>query len=268
MRYSIQLKVVQIVVASIILLFFNSHAVFAKPKKVTVSCMKPLGHHLAYRHYICPLGGEKFKSLALGTHSTFGRYFDLKPVSYMNFPPPVPVCPSNGFVMYKAKFKKEEMRKLKKIILSKEYKALLGKNTSYFLFARVMEKMPNSQKLAKWLYLRASWEAQDCNSDLYKQYATLAIARFDAAIKAEKPEAKETKFWSYNILVSNFYRRLGEFNKAEQRIDLLLNKYPKVMPKIIRESVLQLKENIAKKESKPLKVGRKKKPGTTTLYTK
>ena len=61
------------------------------------------GHHIYEKETECPIGGEKFKALYLGTHSTYGRHLDWEPVSYMRFPVPIPVCPGNGFVITKEK---------------------------------------------------------------------------------------------------------------------------------------------------------------------
>ena len=51
--------------------------------------------------YTCPIGKEKFRSIDYS-----------------------PQCPTNKFVMFKNEFTKEELEKYKKIINSKEYKAI------------------------------------------------------------------------------------------------------------------------------------------------
>ena len=82
------------------------------------------GHHVYEEEVKCPVGGEAFKAFYLGTHSTYGRHLDWEPVSYMRFPVPIPVCPSNGFVVAKKDHSKEELQTLKAVVDSKPYKDL------------------------------------------------------------------------------------------------------------------------------------------------
>ncbi len=189
-----------------------------------LSCAEsPDGHHLELEEYTCPLGGEKFQALTLGTHSTFGAYLDFKPISYMDLAIPLPVCPSNGFVLYKRDFTDEEISKIKVIIETQDYKnTFKEKNTSYYLFAKISKELKDP-KVDLWgVLLKATWEAHSCgNSEKYKKYAT-------EAIEAAKEELKTTKiqdqnYWFLSFTIPELYRRIGEFEQAKiwvQKIDL------------------------------------------------
>src|SRR5262245_20026034 len=58
----------------------------------------------------CPIGGQKFKATIVTSNTFWGRRLDLKPVAPTpsSVPRLLPVCPENGFVMYKREFSDEE----------------------------------------------------------------------------------------------------------------------------------------------------------------
>lgn len=180
-----------------------------------LNCLRPLGYHLYYKEFSCSLGGEKFHNLSLGTHSVFARYLDFKPVSYIGFPAPLPVCPSNGFVMYKRKFTTVELEALKKIINSDEYQRLYAqKHASYYLVAIIKEKLKQQSRNHWALLLYASWEAHECqHTDKYKYYVLETIKAAKKVATPLKPEQDE--YWQINILISNLYRRIGDFQSAQ-----------------------------------------------------
>ncbi|HQU85927.1 MAG TPA: hypothetical protein PKY59_22565, partial [Pyrinomonadaceae bacterium] len=167
----------------------------------------------------CPVGGEKFKARYLGTHSTYGRHLDWEPVSYMRFPVPIPVCPSNGFVITKEKYSKEELEKLKKVIESKTYKDLYAqKHATFYLYAKIKEL--NEEKFDDywWLYLNATWEADNCKNKVrYKEYALEAIS---AGMKrlAELKDSEQT-YWVLKTIIADMHRRIGDFKTAQELVD-------------------------------------------------
>ena len=69
------MKYVKLLLFAFLLSQVNLIHVLANTKSPILSCMRPLGHHLYYKTFICPIGGEKFDSLTLGSHSTYGIYF-------------------------------------------------------------------------------------------------------------------------------------------------------------------------------------------------
>ena len=184
-----------------------------------LNCQESNGHHLYEKEYVCPIGGEKFKSLTLGTHSTYGRYLDWEPLSYMEFPAPVPVCPSNGFVIYKNEFSDDELNRLEAAINLPEYKRdFQSRNASYFLFGRLMEltEVPDGYSLW-WIFLNSTWEAQQCGSAKYSDYASKTIGAAREALKTF--EQSDYEYWMLNIIIPNLYRRSGKLQLAKAWLD-------------------------------------------------
>jgi hypothetical protein len=183
-----------------------------------LNCLQPLGHHLYYEDYSCPVGGERFRSLALGTHSTYGRYLDWKPISYMDFPAPVPVCPANGFVITKKDYSEEELKKYKATVESEPYKSLYqNQHPSFYLLAKFQELSGEGAENRWWHLLQATWEAEGCASDKYSFYADEAIKA--AEYRLETVKSDDGQYWAMHIIVSDLYRRTGRFDLAQQRLD-------------------------------------------------
>lgn len=204
------------------------------------------GHHVYEEETKCPIGGEKFKALYLGTYSTYGRHLDWEPVSYMRFPVPIPVCPSNGFVLAKKDYSKEELEKLKKVIESKAYKDIYAqKHATYFLYAKIKEL--NGEKFDDywWLYLNATWEADNCkNKDRYKEYALETIAAGTKRL-AELKDSEEL-YWVLKTVTADMYRRIGDFKSSQELIDKFgepslkekeANDFFKLASKLLQEAV-------------------------------
>lgn len=184
-----------------------------------LNCVETSGHHVYEVDKVCPLGGETFKALELGTHSTYGRHLDWEPMSYMRFPVPLAVCPTNGFVITKEKYSKEELESQKKVVESKAYRDLYGqKHATYFLFAKTNEMQKEKSDNLWWLYLNATWEADNCkNDERYKEYALETIS----AGKKRLAELKESEpeYWVLKVVTANMYRRIGDFKSAQSLID-------------------------------------------------
>jgi len=186
-----------------------------------LNCQQSLGHHLSEEEYECPIGGEKFMSLTLGTHSTYGRHLDWEPVSYMEFPAPLPVCPSNGFVIYKKIFSEDELRILGAAIKSPEYmKEFKDKNASYFLFGRLLEIIGNPDEYDLWwVFLNSTWEADQCGAKKYSRYALKTIDHARNALT--QYHETDDEYWMLNIIIPNLYRRIGDFEFAKSWLEKL-----------------------------------------------
>ena len=179
------------------------------------------GHHVYEVEMECPVGGEKFKAFQLGTHSTYGRHLDWEPVSYMRFPIPLPVCPTNGFVITKEKYSKEELDSLKKVVESKAYKDFYSqKHATFFLYAKMIELQKEKADDVDfwWLYLNATWEADNCkNKERYKEYALDTISAGTKRLNQLKES--EPEYWVLKIVTANMHRRIGDFTTAQNLID-------------------------------------------------
>lgn len=246
-------------------LAFSTQTVFAKegdaPKSYSdkyLNCSAPMGHHLSAREFTCPIGGEKYESLALGTHSIFGRYLDWSPVSYMQFPPPLPVCPSNGFVAAR-EYAPEDLVKLEKVITSDEYKKIYaGQHATFFLFAEQNRLAQMDEKERFALLMQATWEASNCNDAAkYRSYATLAIETGKEKLKTLTE--KDNEYWMIYSVIPELYRRMGEFKQAQEWLDSLAGKSPanKEMKEGFDLAVELLKEAVTAQNSAPVELKRK-----------
>src|SRR5262245_40618932 len=62
--------------------------------------------------FTCPIGGQTFTATVFSSTFSVGQRLDLKPIGGPLLSMLLPVCPDNGFVMYKMKFSDEEVRTL------------------------------------------------------------------------------------------------------------------------------------------------------------
>ena len=192
-----------------------------------LNCQRPMGHHLYFKEFTCPLGGERFKSLDSAAHSTFGRHLDWEPVSYMEFPVPLKVCPSNGFIMDKRKgYSDAELEKRKAVIESPEYKNLFAeRHAGFYLFAhwnRLLNEKPDNDW---WFLLNATWEADQCrDSEKYQLYVQETIKAAKDALEKIKP--KDPVYWVINIIIPNLHRRIGNFESAQTWLDTFGDQLP------------------------------------------
>ena len=187
--------------------------------KKFLNCVQTSGHHVYKADKTCAIGGEKYKALQLGTHSTYGRHLDWEPVSYMRFPVPLPVCPSNGFVDVKKSYAKDEMAKFKSVVESSEYKSIYSeKHATFYLYAKLLELSETPRKDMWWLYLNATWEADNCkNEKRYKEYALKVIETGNERVT--KVKESEFEYWLLKLIVANMHRRIGDFEKARTLVD-------------------------------------------------
>lgn len=184
-----------------------------------LNCMTSSGYHSYPEEYVCPIGGEIFKSIILGTHSTYGRNLDLEPISYIDFPAPLPVCPSNGFVIAEPDYSEDKLERIREVIESNDYKALFSeKHATYYLYAELNKQLAEEGTSRWWHLLNATWEADNCGAaDRYQRYALETI---DAAkVHLDTIDKSEPLYWVLNIVISNLYRRTGDFASARSWLD-------------------------------------------------
>lgn len=186
-----------------------------------LNCVGPSGYHVYKESTVCPLGGEKFTALYLGTHSTMGQYLDWQSISYMRFPVAIPVCPKNGFIIDQEKYTNEELAKRKTYIESAEYQKLYKENHStFFLFAKQSEALKENLDSIYWYYLKATWEADGCgNQERYNQYANLVIEK--AIDRKSQLTENDEEYWGIEIIIAEMYRRTGQFSKAQEQLNAI-----------------------------------------------
>ena len=226
-----------------------------------LNCQRPMGHHLYFKEYTCPVGGEKFKSLDSMAYSTFGKHLDWEPVSYMEFPVPLQVCPSNGFIIDKKEYSDAELEKRRAVIESPEYKKLFAeRHAGFYLLAhwnRLLKEKPDNDW---WFLLTATWEADQCkDSGKYRQYAQEAIQSAKLALK--KSPGKDIQYWVLNIIIPNLHRRIGDFETAQAWLDTFGNQLPedKKSREFFELAFKALRQAVSEKVTAQIKIERPKK---------
>jgi hypothetical protein len=165
------------------------------------------------REFTCPIGGKTFTALVVNSNTYWGRRLDLKPIAPTpsSVPWPLPVCPDNGFVMFKRHFSEAELGTLTPIVLSDEYQKLRTQNTAYFMLAYLQARTgADDEKLAN-LYLTASWEAESTRPEVVGRYRALALEKFQAVLGRDR-------IWAVVLLAGELERLLGRFDAAEARL--------------------------------------------------
>jgi hypothetical protein len=162
------------------------------------------------QEFTCPIGGQTFKATIVASSTFFGQRLDLKPIAPMPSSL-LPVCPEDGFVMYKSKFSDEELSKLAPIVLSAEYQRERAENTSYFMVAYMHERMGADDEKVGMLYLQASWEAETERPQLVSRYRSLALEKLQLVL-GQNPRSDVV------LVVAELERLLGRFDVVETRL--------------------------------------------------
>lgn len=196
---------------------------------------------------ICPIDGTKFKTRMAASGTQFGKRLDLKPTGAIAAPWPLAVCPSDKFVFYKAKYSAEEIKSLKKLINSNEYKKLSQNNSSYYLLAKIYEHQKRKSIDIAFSYLKASWQV-DPSSTKYKLYSSSALKYFNQVIKNNKKT--DTQWQTAQLVAGALERRLGLFEKANKRF-ANLKQHKDIYSGYVKSIINLQLELIEKKDNKP-----------------
>ena len=167
----------------------------------------------------CPIGGKKFTAPVISAYVIDAVRLDLKPLGALIAPNPLPVCPDNGFVVYKKQFSKAEIAAIRPIVLSADYRRLRRGPTDYYMAAYVKERVGADDYDLGQTYLQASWEAERERPDLVDHYRALALEKLDAFLK--KNASHSEQWWTASLLVGDLERMLGNFDAAEARLKSL-----------------------------------------------
>lgn len=192
--------------------------------------------------FACPIGGGKFFAQLVGTYTQTGMRLDLRPLGPLIAPMPLPVCPDNGFVMYRETFSEAEIDRLKPLVLSDDYRRLRAEHTDYYMVAYLRDKMGADRLTLAYLYLQASWEAEEQRSALLANYRSLALDNFEAFLKLDNSRSEQ--WWTAAVLVAELDRLLGRFDAAQAQLEQLpVNEarvgsaWPRVIDQIRRHSL-------------------------------
>lgn len=165
----------------------------------------------------CPIDGVSFTTYQVMSGTQSGMYLDLKPIGAIAAPWPIPKCPSNGFVIYKAKFSGEELTKLRLYVETQEYQAMQRIETNYYLAAKLQQKMFETAAVIAATLLRATWEARP--GEQYTRYATEALSAYKQAL--QQIYTDQTQLVTDQLVAVELERRLGKFEEAQFRLSSL-----------------------------------------------
>lgn len=174
-----------------------------------LACGTPVQAGMPYPEKMkCAVGGESFTHIGTMSYSTWGSRPDGKPYGSWRFPIELPVCPGNGLIMYR-EFTKDEIVRLKPLIESPEYRAMVPRDRPYFRAAWLERVLKPDSDGVPWLTLSASWEADDAPA----LKASYQRAFVDLAASA-KPAPEELDWLFLQMRAANARRELGEFDAA------------------------------------------------------
>lgn len=166
---------------------------------------------------VCPIDGEKFKTMLAVPDTPLSFHLDLKPSGPNGAIWPLAKCPSSGFVMYKRDFSEDELARLRPYVASAQYQALSEAHTNYYLGARLRAHLGATPAHLAYVLLQATWEAD--SRPRYEQYATEALETFKRVLAGPIPNAKE---WiNAQFVTGELERRLGRFEDARARFHAL-----------------------------------------------
>jgi uncharacterized protein (DUF2225 family) len=164
--------------------------------------------------FTCPICGETFEAEETISQYQTGMRIDLKPLGAVAAPPPLPVCPSCGFVVYEQELVEDERQVLSEYVNSEEYQQMAKEHSSYYLLAKIYEQLERDKSLIAHMYLKASWQVED-NPDRCNEYLEESLKNLNAEF-SESPERDED--WeTKQVLAGELERRLGKFEEAKDR---------------------------------------------------
>jgi hypothetical protein len=164
----------------------------------------------------CPIGGQSFKAPIISAYAMRAVRLDLKPIGALVAPNPLPVCPDNGFVVYKKAFTGDELAAIKDIVLGDDYRRLRAGHTDYYMAAYVKDRVGADDFDLGQTYLQASWEAERDRHHLVDQYRAHAVEKLDAFVTRD-PDRSE-RWWTAVLLAAEAERMLGRFDAVEARL--------------------------------------------------
>lgn len=169
--------------------------------------------------YTCPVGGAEFSVDLLRSAEHTGQNLDLKLTGEgVISPAPIPICPDNGFVIYRDDFSAAEISSLTAYVLSHEYQEMVDDHTPYYRLAKILDFQARPVLEVAFTYLRASWEV-DTEAARYEPYASAAATGIEAYLVDADPETRD--YFTSHVLLAELKRRVGDFAGAKATLDFI-----------------------------------------------
>lgn len=166
------------------------------------------------QEFTCPVGGEKFASSVIASHTSWGQRPDGR--RYGTLPiHPIVECPGNGFLLFEETFTPEDIAVLEPLVASAEYQAMRSAETPNYRVWWLRSKLARDPLDLTSSLLRASWES-DHGIARKARYQAAFVA---AATALQRTDADaQTWFW-FNARAANALRELGRFDEAVALLD-------------------------------------------------
>ena len=217
--------VVGLLLAGGIFIAIDGDASIAAPQEAKTSvskvsvlnCAKPVAGLTEYKTYTCPVGGEVFDVLTfIGDHPKT-KTMDLRPVSEFAFPAPLPICPSNGFVIDKSEYTDVEIEARRKVLSDPSYQDVLSEGLpSHAVALEYLSRLPFDEEShhysVPYMALQAAWEAEACGSELYPEVARVASYILDSEVRSSETPLQDR--YMYAPVVPDLARKAGLFDTS------------------------------------------------------
>jgi len=231
---------------------------FAAPALLACALIVPVSDAAARRdvmiEYTCPIDGQVFKAMTPISGTSFGTRLDGRRIGPIAVPFPYPVCPGNGFVLYRDSktLDADYIARAKALVATEDYRRVRDGDNSHFLAAWIAERMGEDQSIVVGLLRQAAWAAEG-KGDKHTAYLRAAAAKLRAwqASQAERNEA-----WLHRqIVLAELLRQAGDFNEARRALDdtprdaldAYVDKHA-----VLKEMVAELRRRIDRGETMPI----------------
>jgi hypothetical protein len=114
----------------------------------------------AWTTRVCPFTGTSFPAVEEASGTQVCLRLDTKPIGFIGAPAVVPICPDDGFVVYKPEFSEQEKAILRPWVQSPQFRALADSESPYFRIAVTQRRLSEPALAVAHSYLAASWKVE------------------------------------------------------------------------------------------------------------
>lgn len=157
---------------------------------------------------VCPFTGTKFSGRIDLSGTRFCVRLDLKPIGPIGAPPELPVCPDDGFIVFKETFTPAELDRLRPWVGSDGFRAMTASESTYYRYAETLRRLGQPSDQIAWRLVQASWQVER-DRDKYARYAALAVKELES-LTANRDMV---------MLAAELQRRTGQFDQARLKLE-------------------------------------------------
>ena len=176
------------------------------------------------KEFTCPIGGEKFTALLMGSNYSIGQRPDGKPTGGPA-PGPLIECPDNGLILLQEDFTDAQKAILAKAIASEEYQQMRKEDTPYRRAWWLRKKLDHPPLDLVFALYFASWETDE-NPARKRRYQN-DFAR--AAMALERTQDNHISWFWLNIRALNALRETQQWDDAKKQLNAI--NQPELFPK-------------------------------------